>query len=82
MKQRVDTVTVQTAEELIDALIDLKTRGVQHISIGDDATTEIDVNLIEETLSDGSLVYDIQLTVSAQDQKDLDAFYSDTSRSK
>ena len=75
----VQSIAAWDSEELIDALNDLRTEDERHFLIfGDEGQTEIDVQLVAETLSDGSKVHSIKLQPAAYEQKMLDAFYRDT----
>lgn len=56
-----------TVEDLIKALNEFKTSGVNYLQINGDDIDGLGIELIEDTLTDGSVVHDIHLWVRNDD---------------
>ena len=56
-----------TVDDLIKALTEFKTSGVNYLQINGDDIDGLGIELIEDTLTDGSKVHDIHLWVRNDD---------------
>ena len=67
-KKKLDTQTAHTAQDLLSIVLDLTANTNERASaiyVTNNATNGVQLSLIEETLSDGSKVFNIEITDAA-----------------